>query len=350
MKVAAVVPSLNPDKEFLDVISGLIESGFKRIYVVNDGSLPEYDTFFDVAKAHPECLVLCHQENRGKGRALKTAFAHYLQNCQGFVGLVSMDADGQHSTEDVVKVALALEENPNALILGSRDFSKSNVPAKSALGNKLTRSIFKLACGISITDTQTGLRAISNNFAQILLNVEGERYEFETNMLLETKRAGVNILEIPISTIYINNNSASHFRPIADGLRIYMLILKFTLSSLASFFVDFGLFALLNWLLSSLAPSVRLFIATVGSRLCSALFNFAMNKKLVFASRAKTSGALLRYAILCICQMLFSYVGVYFLSEFLPFPPLFAKILVDIALFFISFTLQQRWVFKIGCN
>lgn len=346
MKVAAVVPSLNPDKEFVAVIEGLVNAGFKRIYVVNDGSAPAYDSFFDQAAAYPQCIVLRHAQNQGKGRALKTAFARYLADDEGLLGLVTLDGDGQHSTEDVVRVAKALAESPNTLVLGARDFSGTHVPAKSAMGNKMTRAVFKIICGIPITDTQTGLRAVPNSFARVLLDVAGERYEFETNMLLETKRAHVAVKEIPISTIYIDNNSASHFRPLQDGLRIYMLILKFTLSSLASFLVDFSLFALLNWLLAGLPAGQRLLLATVGSRLCSALFNFLMNKNVVFDSTAKTGSALVRYAVLCVCQMLCSYGGVYFFSEILPVPTLLSKILVDGTLFFISFFIQRRWVFK----
>lgn len=347
MRIAAIVPSLNPDKEFQTVIKELVEAGFARIYVVNDGSGPQYQPLFDEAAAYPQCEVLVHPENRGKGRALKTAFERYLEAPEDFLGVVTLDADGQHGTADVVQVAKALEESPDTLILGARNFSQENVPLKSRLGNKLTRGVFRIACGIPISDTQTGLRGIPNDFMQVLMDVEGERYEFETNMLLETKRHRVPVREVPISTIYLNNNAASHFRPLQDGLRIYFLILKFTLSSMTSALLDIGLFALLNTLvLAGLPAAGRLLWATVGARVLSALFNFFMNQKVVFGSKAGTAGAMFRYFLLAAAQMLCSYGGTYLMSEVLPLPAVPAKIIVDVALFFISFWIQRRWVFR----
>lgn len=346
MKVAAVVPSLNPDSEFSAVIKGLVEAGFPRVYVINDGSAPEYDAYFTEAAQYPQCVVLRHEVNQGKGRALKTAFTRYLEDDEGLCGLVTLDGDGQHSTGDVVRVAQELCDNPNTLILGARDFSQADVPAKSMLGNRITRGVFKMICGIPINDTQTGLRGIPGGFAKALLNVEGERYEFETNMLLETKRAGVKVKEVPISTIYINNNSASHFRPLQDGLRIYFLIIKFALSSFAGFLVDYALFNLLFWLLGGQSPGVQVFIAQNGARVCSALFNYALNKNVVFQTTAKTSSTLVRYAILSVCQSLCSTLGIYLLSVVLPVPAMASKIVVDLGLFFISFFIQRKWVFK----
>lgn len=352
MRVAAVVPSLNPNEYLTRVVDELVGAEFSRIYVINDGSADSFAPVFEEAARHPQVILLRHEVNRGKGRALKTAFEHYLADPGDYVGLVTLDGDGQHHTADVVRVAEALEQHPEALVLGCRDFSQSDVPKKSELGNKITRTVFRLAVGMPITDTQTGLRGISKDFAAQLLNVSGERYEFETNMLLETKRARVPIREVSINTIYIDDNQASHFRPFADSLRIYSLIfkfiLKFTLSSLASSLLDLGLFAVLNYLLGVAAVSAgtRLLIATVGARVCSALFNFFVNKQLVFESKARTPGAMLRYGILAVAQVLCSYGGTYLLSEVLPLPTMLSKILVDVTLFFISYFIQRKWVFR----
>jgi putative flippase GtrA len=348
MNVAAVVPSFNPDEKFITIIDRLIAAGFTRIYVVNDGSDKGCDVFFTAAAARPQCVLLTHPENRGKGRALKTAFERHLESPGGYVGVVTLDADGQHSAEDTVKVADALAQNPEALVLGARNFSQSDVPKKSALGNKITRKILSAACGVPITDTQTGLRGIPNRFIQTLLGVNGDRYEFETNMLLETKRSRVSIVEVPISTIYINNNSASHFRPFKDSLRIYLLILMFTFASMASSLADLCAFGLLFWLLRFMPNETRIFLATVIARIISATFNFFINHRLVFRSKTRIDAAALRYAVLCVLQMLCSFGGVYLLSRFLPLPALLAKIITDVPLFFISFFIQRRWVFRAG--
>ena len=346
MKVAAIVPSLNPDEKFREVVESLIAVGFKRIYLVNDGSTEDRRHFFDEAAERPECIVIHHEVNCGKGRALKTALDRYLSDGGDYVGAVTADGDGQHHAEDVVQVALALEKNPESLILGVRDFSKEDVPARSEFGNKVTRSIFRILCGISVTDTQTGLRGIPNDFARELLEVDGERYEFETNMLLETKRAYVPMVEVPISTIYIEDNAASHFRPIMDSMRIYRLIFrhafKYAFSSLACAFVDYTLFGILNHLLRA-SPS-RLIISVACARVCSALLNFFINKNVVFRSKANNS--MLRYFLLSACIMLCSYSGIRLLSEFLSLPDMSAKVITDVALFAASFTIQREWVFK----
>lgn len=361
MKVAAIVPSLNPDKEFVGVVDGLVDAGFSRIIVVNDGSGPEYDDWFEQAAARPGCTVLRHEVNMGKGRALKTAFEHYLGNPGDCVGVVTLDADGQHSMQDTLACAKALERRPEDLVLGVRDFDASNVPPRSQFGNKLTRRIIRQLFRLDITDTQTGLRGISNRFAQYLLRIKGERYEFETLMLLETKRMKIDICEVPIHTIYIDDNTGSHFRTVADSVRIYKLILrflaiysffkllsliKFAVSSISSFVLDIGLFALFNYLLRELPPETRLLAASVGARVCSSIFNFFLNKILVFHSRENTPMAMVKYFFLSVAQLLCSYAGIYLLSAVLSLPEVPAKIIMDFGLFFASYFIQRKWVFR----
>jgi putative flippase GtrA len=351
VKVAALIPSLNPDQLFTQVVDDLARAGFERIYLVNDGSGREYLPLFETAAAHPQCVLLTHPVNRGKGRALKTAFQHYLQCPGDFVGMVTLDGDGQHTADDVVAVAEALQARPEALVLGVRDFSGEHVPTKNALGNRVTRGIFRLACGIPVSDTQTGLRGIPNAFMEKLLHVGGERYEFETDMLLEARRAGVPLAEVPIRTIYLDGNSASHFRPLRDGLRVYsrilrFLFLKFIVSSAAGTLLDLALFALLNhWLLAPLPAAARLLAAVAGARVFSALVNFLLNYKIVFASKAPAGRAAVRYGLLCAAQAACSYGGVYLFSELLPVPAVPAKVIVDLILFLLSFQFQRRWVF-----
>jgi dolichol-phosphate mannosyltransferase len=226
-----------------------------------------------------------------------------------------------------------------------RDFDGDKIPPRSAFGNKLTRSIMRLAFGIKVSDTQTGLRAISNSFARELLDIQGERYEFETNMLLHASKIRVPIIEVPISTIYIDNNSSSHFRTFQDSMRIMGLLLKFASASLCSAVIDYLLFGLINLILGNLRAELRLFCAVAGARIISALFNFIMNRKYVFKSRMEASVSVVRYAALAVFLLLCSYGGIYVLSELLPLPSLVAKLITDVSLFFISFRMQRRWVF-----
>ncbi|MBE6885169.1 MAG: glycosyltransferase [Ruminococcaceae bacterium] len=348
MKVTAIIPSLNPDERLPEIVKRLVSVGFERIILVNDGSIPERMHFFDEAVSVGEgaCVLLNHNVNLGKGRALKTAFNWFLGNQGKDIGVVTLDADGQHQAEDVLKCAETLEKQPDALIVGARNFNQDGIPARSVIGNKLTAGVFRFVCGIRISDTQTGLRGISAEFAEILMNVSGERFEFETNMLLETKKREINIVEVPIATVYINENKSSHFNPIRDSFSIYMLIVKYLSSSLLSWAVDFGFFALLQYLFSWLAPEQKLLIATVGARVISSLFNYAVNKKVVFHNKGSVPKTMAKYYTVAVIQAALSYGGVYLLTEVAGIYSLISKLVVDIILFFISFKVQQAWVFK----
>lgn len=347
MKVTAIVPSLRPDEKLEGVVRDLAASGFSRVILVDDGSGPAYaDVFARAAALCPGSVVLRHEVNQGKGRAMKTAFAWFLKHQDGDAGVVTVDGDGQHTGEDARRCAEALEENPGALVLGCRRFDGPDVPARSAMGNRITAACFTFLCGIRVTDTQTGLRAVGGEFLRELLDVKGERYEYETNMLLATKAAGVPIVEVPIRTVYIEENKSSHFHPLRDSAVIYGQILRFLSASLGSTVLDIALFALLNWLLASLSGGVRLLLATGLARAASSLCNYAANRKLVFRSREPVGRSAARYYALCVAQAAASYGGVYLLSEILPVPAVPAKLVTDTLLFFLSFQIQREWVFS----
>ena len=348
MNVTAIVPSLNPDEKFLRVVEGLVKSGFDSILLVDDGSRPECRVWFERAMEYPQCTLLRHGKNLGKGRALKTAFNHFLSLENGHVGVVTLDGDGQHAMADVLNCAKALEEHPESLILGARVFTGDNVPARSRFGNHFTSFIFKSLCGIPVTDTQTGLRGISAEYCRYLLDVKGERFEFETNMLLETRSAEVSIREVPIETVYIEENKSSHFRVIRDSVAIYGLILKYLSSSALSFALDWCLFTLFIFLLGRWFPQLEtwnIYIATAVARILSSLFNFTVNRTVVFRSKEGLGKTLVRYYTLCICQLLCS-AGLVHLLSMTGCPSAVAKIPVDIFLFLISFRIQRSWVFR----
>ena len=346
MNVTAVVPSLNPDEKFLCVVQGLVESGFESIILVDDGSREENKIWFQRAMEYPQCTLLVHEVNKGKGRALKTAMTHFLSLDNGHVGIVTLDGDGQHAMPDVVNCAKALEEHTDSLVLGVRNFSGDDVPTRSRMGNNITAGVFRLLCGIPITDTQTGLRGISKEFCSYLLDVKGERFEFETNMLLETRRADVKIFEVPIETLYLEENKSSHFRPFHDSLSIYWLIVKYLSSSILSFLLDYGLFVLLFGLLESvLGTWWCTAVSKTAARVVSSLFNYAVNRKVVFRSREGVKRSMFRYYVLCVGQLICSVAGVYLLS-LTGCPEQIAAIPVDLILFMLSFRIQRVWVFR----
>jgi len=356
-KISVVLPSLDPDEKLHLVIEGLLEYGFSHIILVNDGSKPENLHYFEEeAAAHPDVITLLHHEvNKGKGAALKNAFNWFLSNRPDAVGVVTVDGDNQHHPEDTRACALHMMET-GKLTLGCRDFNQADVPARSSFGNKTTSIIFKIFVGMTISDTQTGLRAISREDLQYIATIAGDRFEYETNMLLAMKQQGIPFDEVKIRTVYIEENKSSHFRVIHDSWRIYKLILahffRYTLSSLAGSVVETGALAGLNLVLKNILQGVALTAATaIPARIISCLFNFYLNKTLVFKSNVSTGIAMIRYWILAFFQMLAQFLldeGCYMLFSVGSAATglrVLIHTVVMVVLYFMSFIVQQRWVF-----
>ena len=180
--------------------------------------------------------------------------------------------------------------------------------------------------------------------------VKGERFEYETNMLLEFKQSHIDFVEVQIETVYIEENASTHFNPIKDSLKIYGVIFKFLFSSIASSVIDLAMFALISALMfGKLDGSIRIFTATLGARIISSLFNYTFNRKAVFNSKSGVKSSIVRYYILCACQLCVSYGLVYLVTSVLSLGQVLtvvAKAIIDTILFVISFQIQRRWVFK----
>lgn len=354
MNISVIVPSYNPDEKLISTVRGLAEEGFKDILVVNDGSDDKHlEPFVEVEKL-PQVTVIRHEVNKGKGRAMKTAFLYCMENRKEIEGVVTVDGDGQHRPADVRRCCEAMRSNAEkkCVALGCRDFSRPDVPPRSRMGNNITKAVFRFACGIRISDTQTGLRAIPASLLPFMADVEGERYEYETQMLLEMNKAGIPFEEVTIDTVYIEENASSHFHPFRDSFKIYSVILKFVMNSLLSFVIDIALFTLLEYLIGDrMGRRAMLLTATVGARAVSSLYNYHVNRGGVFESDAPVKSTLPRYYVLCVCQMLVSYGLVYLLSEILETGKILTsvlKVLIDTTLFLLSFQIQRRWVFAGG--
>lgn len=353
--ISVVLPSLDPDDKLITVIDGLLETGFTDIILVNDGSKPENLHYFETAATHPEVHLLHHEVNRGKGAALKTAFTWFLENRPNAAGVVTVDGDNQHHPADT-KACSEQMMRSNKVVLGCRDFSLPHVPKRSRMGNNITCGVFKIMVGMTISDTQTGLRAIPTHAVKAFNEVKGDRFEYETNMLLAMKEQSIDFEEVKIRTVYIEENKSSHFRAVRDSWRIYKLILahffRYTLSSLLSAVVDEGLFTLLSWLLqNSLTGLLLTAVPTVAARVVSSLLNFFLNKKVVFHSQVGTGKAMLRYYALAVPMLLAQLGlthGVYLLFSISGSQTVLRAVIyaiVMVVLYFASFMIQQRWVF-----
>ncbi len=362
-EIPVIIPSYEPDEKLIALLAALQEADIRHVVVVDDGSGERYASFFSRAAAFTNCEVLHHAVNLGKGRALKTAFNYCLltygsnaggsgSDCHAFPGCVTADSDGQHTPADILACMRKLWDNPESLILGCRDFDGPEVPARSSFGNKCTRQVFRYLLGVSVSDTQTGLRAIPAFFMEKLLEVKGERFEYETNMLIEAKNLNVRILEVPVKTIYIEENRTSHFNPVKDSLRIYLVFGKFLFSSLSSSVVDLLLFHLFCTLLytpeGGLWGMPYIILSTVFARVISAVYNFLINYKVVFRSRERIAVTAVKYFLLAVCQMMCSALLVNGLYGVFGGVEVAVKMPVDVFLFFVSFLFQREFVYKGG--
>ncbi len=335
-----IIPAYEPGSPLLTVLKELLDKTDAPVFVIDDGS-KDKTAFQDPLFANSRVTLLTHASNLGKGAALKTAFNVILVRYPSLVGGVTLDADGQHSVKDALAVAQAMQDS-RTLVLGARNFSfgDKSIPLKSRVGNLLTRSIWRFVTGNKVTDTQTGLRGIPARLMKECLHISANRYEFEMEMLLKAQKIGMRPQELPIDTIYIDNNKASHFNPLFDSLKIYFVIVRFFTSSLFSCFIDYLAFSLLIVLFSFSVSS-----SFVLARLISGLVNYNINKKAVFGIKNATKMNFFKYVFIFTLNI---YLGMVFIEyiDLYGYNAFSSKIVVESVLFFFNFFLQREWVFK----
>jgi glycosyltransferase involved in cell wall biosynthesis len=225
MDFIPIIPSLDPDDKLIKLVNDLIENNFKKIIIVDDGSPDK--TIFNKLDEKDEVVLLTHEVNRGKGAALKTAFSYYKDNLMNkYKGVVCVDSDGQHSISDTINIGNIMVKE-NKFVLGTRLFNTKATPLRNKTGNRITSNMFHKLYGVYLKDTQTGLRAIPNRLIDFHLNVDGERFEYEMNVLIDLVKNNEEIIEENIKTIYLkNSNRRSHFKVVRDSYRIYKILFK----------------------------------------------------------------------------------------------------------------------------
>lgn len=217
MSCTLIIPAYNPNARLVGLVRAL-HAHFARILLVDDGSTRGRE---NIEAVRPfVSRILTHSSNRGKGAALKTAFAALEPGEDA----VTADADGQHAPEDILKVAAALRDCRGGIVLGVRR-TDAQAPFRSRLGNGWSCLLFRLLLGFKVSDTQTGLRGIPASIVPRLLELPGDHYDYEQVMLLETRHLPDRVHEVPIRKVYFENNAESHFRPLKDTIRNHFALL-----------------------------------------------------------------------------------------------------------------------------
>ena len=222
---AVIIPAYQPKEKLSEYIHKLLFYGVAKVIVINDGSSIKYKNVFKEIKNIENVTLLCHKENQGKGRALKTGFHYFLNNYSNLPGLVTADADGQHQIKDVIAVGDRLLIRDADFALGMREFKLGAVPVRSWLGNRITSLAFKGLFGTFLQDTQTGLRGIHTRELDWISQLRGEQFDYEMNMLMQMIKRNKRIIRVDIQTIY-KEAHVSHYRTCKDSKRIMKEIIR----------------------------------------------------------------------------------------------------------------------------
>jgi glycosyltransferase involved in cell wall biosynthesis len=343
MNAVVVIPAYQPSKHLISLVDCLSNL---PLVIINDGSSSHYNHIFEEIEKRKNVKVLKHIINLGKGAALKTAFTYILTTYPYVLGVVTADADGQHLPEDILKMCSALIDRPNALSIGCREFyskkeqTGQGIPFRSMVGNVVTRKVFSFFTGQKLSDTQSGLRAIPFGLLSRLTKIKANRYEFELEMLITAVREGFSLNEIPTSTIYLEGNAKSHFRPIIDSLKIYQVFLRYSCTSLITALIDNVVF------MSVMLLSDGLLISILSGRIIAWIFNFCACKKFVFKVTGNLKVQMLRYALLAISNIILAF---YLINGLMIFgiSPYIGKIIAETGLFFLIFHAQRMYIFPV---
>lgn len=339
MNVVILIPAYNPDEKLVRLVSELAtHCCFTGIIVVNDASRKDCARFFEeVARCH-NTVIIDHAINKGQGGALKTGLEYILLNFTTITGVVHCDADGQHSVKDIVRTARELEDNPDNLILGVREFSGA-VPFRSKFGNRLTCILMQLLFRIKVSDTQTGMRGIPAKFIPALLQIPYNRFEFNTEMLLISRKANVAIREIPIETIYIDKNASSHFNPLLDSVKIYFVLFRYIFASLVTALADYSVFIVSYRIIDNILVTNYL------ARFVALSIQYLLVSRLVFISQEKMRNTFPKYLLLVIVSGFISTAIISYLTSRFSIHIITAKLTAEALLYCANFIIQRELIF-----
>ena len=336
-----LIPAYEPTAALVDLVPDLVSAGF-LVVLVDDGSSPKCQPLFD--QVADQAILLRHAVNQGKGEALKTGLSWIAEHVDGDPVVITVDADGQHLTKDVLAVCQAAAEG-DGLYLGSRS-DGGETPQVRGFAHRISRAGFRFVTGVSVKDTQTGLRAFRASLIPTLLAIPGKRYEYEMNQLLACARQGIAIVEVPITTVYIGANESSHYRPLMDSVIIGRDLLRFASSSFVSFLIDYALFIGLLALGNRLGLAWAMIGANIIARGVSGAINYQINRRLVFRQPGRFVATFSGYVVLSVGIVLANTAVLTALTSLTGLNPWIAKLIVEACFFIVSWTVQRHIIFR----
>jgi glycosyltransferase involved in cell wall biosynthesis len=212
-----IIPTYNNARTLARVIEGVLAFS-DDVFVVNDGSTD--DTSVILASFSDRITVLSHDKNKGKGKAIRTGFKETIK--RGFTYAITIDSDGQHYPDDIPVLIEAIQENPNALIMGARNMEQEGVPQKSSFGNKFSNFWYWVETGIKLPDTQTGFRVYPLKRLRYI-PLWTNKFELEIEVIVKLAWFGANVIAVPVKVKYDPEERVTHFRPFRDFTRISIL-------------------------------------------------------------------------------------------------------------------------------
>jgi glycosyltransferase involved in cell wall biosynthesis len=215
-----VIPAFEAAKTVGEVVSRVRDAGFGDVLVIDDGSTDDTSSAARASGAE----VVRHEANRGKGAALRTAFARCDRD--GITAVYTLDADGQHRAEDLHVLAKSSLNEPRALVLGIRDLARAGAPRANQISNGISNYFLSRFSGIALRDTQCGLRRYPVR-ETMGLALRGTGYELEAEVILRAARRGIPIVQVPIDVHYPpESERVTHFRTSRDVPRIIYRVLE----------------------------------------------------------------------------------------------------------------------------
>mgnify|MGYP003466971075 CR=1 FL=1 len=219
--VIILIPALNPLQTIVQFVEKLQKLRVEQIIIVNDGSDAKYDATFETLRQLENCVVLHHEGNFGKGRALKTGFDYISKMDWQAKGIVTVGAHGQHSILDVEQIIASTKVFSDGFILGIRNFTSGELPMLSFVSNRAASMLFELLFHKRLLDTQTGLRYLPKSELGWLKKVPGESYSYDINMLVATIKRKVPIYEVPIGEAKLKKNSVIYYDEVFSPAEIF---------------------------------------------------------------------------------------------------------------------------------